>query len=156
VTEKKKGRAREPITQSRIDQIVLLIQAWDPKKTGTPSGPKLEKKVLDELGIELSYPGMFKHQSIKDAFEERKAQIVSGKPPKRPPSPEIQLLQQRIERQGNEIRQLKDNLASFQELFVRHHYNAKARGMTVPDLEAPIPALSQYDADDLAKGKIKR
>lgn len=153
MSEKLKGRSREAITQDRKDAIVALIRRWD-RKCGRLSGPCLEEKVELCLGYKLTYPGMFKHGEIKRAFEEKKQELATGKPKKQRP-PDEELMRQRIEHQQTRITELEGTVALYKELFVRHHYNARARAMTIAELEAPIPPMHSYDDGTVKPTAVK-
>jgi len=137
-TEKKPGRKRDTITIDRRDQIVALINRWN-LEWGKLTGPKLEEKVEGCLSLKLTRQGMFKHDPIRTAFSKRNA-VLNGDKPKRVRAVAEELAEQRIKARDAEIERLTQVVEGYEERFVRYVYNAKMKGMTVEDLERPLPA----------------
>lgn len=137
-TEKKPGRKRDTISIDRRDQIVALINRWT-LEWGKLTGPNLEKKVECCLKLKLTRQGMFNHEPILTAFTNRNL-VLKGNRPKRIRPVGEELAEQRIKARDAEITRLKQLVERYEERFVRYVYNAKMKGMTVEDLERPLPA----------------
>lgn len=137
-TEKKPGRKRDTITSDRRDQIIALINRWT-LEWGKLNGTTLEKKVEACLKLTLTRQGMFKHETIASSFK-AKVDVLSGNKPKRVRLLEHELAAQRINARDSEIDRMKKTIDGYEERFVRYVYNAKMKGMTVDDLERPLPA----------------
>lgn len=137
-TDKTPGRKRDTISIDRRDQIVALINRWT-LEWGKLTGPSLEKKVEGCLKLKLTRQGMFKHEPILTAFTDRTA-VLAGNKPKRVRSIDQDLAAQRILSREAEIDRLKRVVEGYEERFVRYVYNAKMKGMTVEELERPLPA----------------
>ncbi len=56
-------------------------------------------------------------------------------------------MQQRIERFLAEIAQLKNQITAYEDLFIRHHYNAHARGISEAELAMPLPPIDRGRTD---------
>jgi hypothetical protein len=136
--EKKPGRKRDTISIDRRDQIVALIDRWT-LEWGKLTGPNLEKKVEGCLKVKLTRQGMFNHEPILTAFTNRNV-VLKGEKPKRVRPIGEGLAEQRIKARDAEITRLKKVVEGFEERFVRYVYNAKMKGMTIDDLELPLPA----------------
>jgi hypothetical protein len=137
-TEKKPGRKRDTITIDRRDQIVALINRWT-LEWGKLTGPNLEKRVESSLKLKLTRQGMFNHEPILTAFTERN-RVLTGNKPKRVRPVEAELAAKRLKAREAEILRLSRIVDGYEERFVRYVYNAKMKGVTVEDLERPLPA----------------
>lgn len=141
IERKPRGRRRESITDDRKDQIVGLINRWSPNWEKL-TGPGLETKVKSTLGLTMTRQGMLKHVEIQDAFIQKRKELAGDKP-KRQRALGEELLRQRIHAQAELIKRLEKDLGDYENLFVRYHYNAVMKGISVEDLEQPMPSPTE-------------
>ena len=135
---KEKGRKREPITESREQDIIDLIRRWDATRK------KLTREGLTEmvgrcLGFTVTRQGLMKRDKIRKAYEEREREILEGQAISNPKEPLEEMYQRRLKAKDEELEQAKKKIAGFEELFVRYRYNAIQIGIDPARLEAPIP-----------------
>ena len=131
------GRSRVAITPERKGEIISLIQRWKPD-WGRLTGPALEAKVQNYLGYKLTRIGMLNHADIEKAFDRKRTDLTSGKPPKKRLPVDEEVLAQRIKRLQSENGDLETKVENLLEVIARHHYNAQKRGITIAELEAPL------------------
>lgn len=134
---KEKGRKREPITESREQDIIDLIRRWDAIKAKlTREG--LVKQVTDQLGFTVTRQGLMKRDKIRKAYEEREREILEGQAISNPKEPLEEMYQRRLKAKDEELAQAKKKIAGFEDLFVRYRYNAIQIGVDPARLEAPV------------------
>ena len=134
---KEKGRKREPITESREQEIIELIRRWDATRK------KLTREGLTEmvgrcLGFTVTRQGLMKRDKIRKAYEEREREILEGQAISNPKEPLEEMYQRRLKAKDEELAQAKKKIAAFEELFVRYRYNAIQMGVDPTRLEAPV------------------
>lgn len=65
----------------------------------------------------------------------------------RPNDPAEVVLERRIEGLVAEVAKLKEQVARYEELFVRHHYNADRSGISPEQLARPLPETDKGQTD---------
>ncbi len=83
-------------------------------------------------------------EKIKEAYLLRRA----GQWPTRVVDATEALLRQRVENLKARVSDLEQTLARYDELFLRHHYNAELHGISVAELERPIPKVNKGQTDE--------
>ncbi len=125
------------LTDKDIQNIVSLLDGWD-------SDSKLTWDNLCDLAfkrykISSTRQTIQKPERIKIAFKNRKKALKSGQEkPKVPPS--LRIAAKRIEKLENENDRLKKEQDALLAQFVVWQYNAYANGMTVEEINRPMPA----------------
>jgi predicted RNase H-like nuclease (RuvC/YqgF family) len=122
------------MTDSMINQSVLMLDGWSGKLTWDLY---LEALSVD-VGHRYTKAAMLRHDRIKDAWGHAKERCrgsdeVSTKPP------EIALMDTRNKELEERVKRLTRENNRLLEQFVRWAHNASRRGMSLEDLERPLP-----------------
>lgn len=122
------------LTQDDVKKIVNMLHKWSYELTWD----LLVKACEDELGITTTRQALNRKQEVKDTFGLTKKRLrVKGQHYARPNS--INVAHQRIEALANENTALRNANDFLIEKFVRWQYNALNRGMTLEELDRPLP-----------------
>lgn len=122
------------LTQTDVKNIVIMLEKWSYELTWD----LLVDACHSQLGIKTTRQALSRKQEIKDTFGITKSRLkVKGQHYARPNS--INVAHQRIERLANEVNALRDANDFLIEKFVRWQYNALNRGVTLEELERPLP-----------------
>lgn len=129
-----RGRDRDRITPAMEDRILGILREWK----GPLTGDAFAARVSDTLRIKCTRQGLLKRETIRTAFDEKRKELEGGSPkPKRPA--EIDLLLERVKAKEAIIAAKDEQIRLLKQTIVRHHYNARDRGISETDLEKPIP-----------------
>jgi len=133
------------LTAQDLSKIVDLITAW-PRRTIT--WESLVEAIGGYVGHTWSRQSLEKHAPIKEAYLSRRAMLksaaVSGE---KVVDPAEAILRRRVQEQQVEITQLKQTITAYEDLFIRHHYNAHARGISEAELAAELPPIDRGRTD---------
>lgn len=122
------------LTQDDVKKIVSMLHKWSYELTWDLLVDACEK----QLGITTTRQALNRKQEIKETFGITKKRLkVKGQNYARPNS--INVAHQRIEGLANEVNALRNANNFLIEKFVRWQYNALNRGMTLEELERPLP-----------------
>lgn len=122
------------LTQDDVKNIVSMLHKWAYELTWDLLVDACEK----QLGIKTTRQALNRKQEIKETFGLTKKRLkVKGQNYARPNS--INVAHQRIEGLANEVNALRNANNFLIEKFVRWQYNALNRGMTLEELERPLP-----------------
>lgn len=101
------------------------------------------------LGHRWTRQALEKQDAIKSAFQERKDALRGGRRASTAPTdPAEVVLQRRVGDLTKQVEDLKRQIASYEDLFIRHHYNAHARGVTAAELAMPLPRIDRGQTDE--------
>ena len=137
--QKNQRKRSKNLGDKEIEKIVGILDGWSGKLTW--------EKLINEIHIHLNQDytrqTLAKHTRIKSAYDltkERSSDI--SKEPKQV-SPEIAILQQKIERlEANNARLQRENQDLLAQ-FARWAYNAYAKGITKEELDQPLPKINR-------------
>ncbi len=130
------SRGRDRLDETRVPLIVTIIESWE----GKISGEALAVRVAEQLGIRCTRPGLMKNETIRTAYDRRVKEGKTGRR-RREPDAATRQLQNRIERLQAEIVEKDEVIRAFKERFVLLIHNARGHGMTVEQIEMPMPPV---------------
>lgn len=130
------SRGRDRLDDARVALIVTIIETWD----GKISGEALAERVSAQLGIRCTRPGLMKNETIRRTYDRRVSDQKSGRR-RREPDAATRQLQNHIEKLKAHIDEKDEVIRAFKERFVLLIHNARAHGMTVEQLELPMPPV---------------
>ena len=134
------GRPRDRITPALEDRIVRIAEAWQ-ASWGEMTASAFARRVGDTLGIRCTRQGLLKRKAVADAFEaQREALKEGGGKPKR--SSDVEMLLARVKAREATIAARDEEIRLLKQTIVRHHYNARNRGVSEMELEAPMPPIN--------------
>lgn len=128
------------MTDLMINQSVLMLDGWAGKLTWD-----LYLEVLSvEIGHRYTKAAMLRHDRIKEAWDHAKercrgADEGSAKPP------EIALMNSRNRELEERVERLTRENNRLLEQFVRWAHNASRRGMSLEELDRPLPYVKTKD-----------
>lgn len=128
------------MTDLMINQSVLMLDGWAGKLTWDLY---LESLAVD-IGHRYTKAAMLRHDRIKDAWDHAKERCRgsiedSSKPP------EVALMDSRNRELEERIQRLTRENTRLLEQFVRWAHNASRRGMSLEELERPLPYVKTKD-----------
>lgn len=141
-SEGTKGRSRDTLTQGRVDQVLGLIERWQASWVRL-TGENLAEKTETCLGFKTTRPALLnskKHPQIRKAYDERVGVLYGEKEPPKPKPPTEMVRAGRVEELEAENAKLKAANTAMRQKFVVWLGNARAKGMTEADLNAPLPS----------------
>lgn len=134
------GRRRDRITPALEDRIVRIAEAWQ-ASWGEMTASAFARRVGDILGIRCTRQGLLKRKAVADAFEaQQRALKGSDGKPKR--SSDIEILLARVKAREATIAARDEEIRLLRQAIVRHRYNARNRGVSEFELEAPMPLMN--------------
>lgn len=123
------------LTPDDVKKIVDLLHKWQYELTWD----LLVGACKEKLGITTTRQALNRKQEVKEVFALTKKKIkVSGDTNYARPN-SIDIAHQRIEALAEEVHKLRNANNFYIEKFARWQYNALARGMTMEELERPLP-----------------
>jgi hypothetical protein len=133
--------SRNPhIKSNQIDELVGVIRSWQ----GSDFSWELICSAAEAvLGYRPSRSGLSSHREILLAFQARKSHARGGVPTSRPLPSSLSAASLRIQSKDAEIAELKRVVSRFEERFERWQYNARLFGMTLAELDEPLPSLDR-------------
>jgi hypothetical protein len=141
-----KKRSLRKLSQLDVTKICSLIGSWPGSKI---TWDLVVEHVQSFVGHRWTRQALEKHDRIKTAYHARRNSLRSGNRRRRtaPLNPAEVLLRQRVEGLQAEIDGLKAQITAYEDLFIRHHYNAHARGISEAELAAPLPPIDRGQTD---------
>lgn len=152
------------MTDADVDRAVHLLAHW-------PYDSKYGKLTWGRLIDQLALTGptwtrqtLFAKPEIAAAFQEAKSQL-RGEPRRDPrdaiPDPEasidpaVGVLQKKVTSLETEVERLNRILRDYDERFIRFQYNAQRRGVSIAELNMPLPPSPDDSGtrEDRSKGK---
>jgi hypothetical protein len=122
------------LNQDDVRKIVNMLHKWSYELTWD----LLVDSCKDQLDIATTRQALDRKQEIKETYGLTKKRLkVKGQNYARPNS--INVAHQRIEALASELTALRNANNFFIEKFVRWEYNALNRGITLEELERPLP-----------------
>lgn len=128
------------MTDAMINQSVMMLDGWSGKLTWDLY---LESLTVD-LGHRYTKAAMLRHARIKDAWghaKERCRDAVESSSK----NPEAALMDSRQRELEARIERLTRENTKLLEQFVRWAHNATRRGMSLEDLDRPLPYVKTKD-----------
>ena len=137
------------MTDADVERAVRLLDEWPRGRRGRLSWDRL-KSALEESGRTWSRQTLDAKPEIARAFQTAKKKLRNGRDPAPasaqpdeeaipPIDPAIELLQRKIAGLEAEIVRLTAALGRYDERFIRYQRNAQLRGMTIDELNRPLP-----------------
>ena len=139
-----KGRKREAITESREAEIIALIDEW-PVEQLTFTREALVKRIRSKMGLTFTRQGLMKRDAIRIAFFRREREIKGDAKPRSEKEPLTVVLERRIDELKATIDQQAAVIEGYEQMFLTYRFNARQRGITRDQLEAPIPPRNQVE-----------
>lgn len=138
MTGPQRSRRRSPnLTDANIREILDIVDGW----TGVPlTWTALADRIRQRLGATYTRQTLHRHYRIAAAFARRRLEVAAQPATSRPRgSIEMQKAREAIARLQAKIDRLEAENRSFTEQFLVWLYNANARGVTVEQLNRPLP-----------------
>lgn len=132
----KPSRRRDRLTSDRVERVISVIELWTSKLIQQA----LTNQVNKDLGTNLTRVGILKNEAIRKAFERRLNMLSTGKPPREIDATTRQW-NAKVDALHKQITERDETIRAYKERFIHLHYNAKRLGITVEDLEVPMPSL---------------
>lgn len=124
------------LTESDVLRICTLVATWP---LPTITWDALTHEVKLRLGVLWSRQALQKHPSIRSAFQQKK------RSPVRQRMKDLELAA--LQRLRNRIQELEATLGRYEERFACHIFNARRGGLSLQDLEAPLPRVGRGQSD---------
>ncbi|EMB2852253.1 MULTISPECIES: hypothetical protein [Pseudomonas] len=128
------------MTDQTINQSVLMLDGWAGKLTWD--------LYLEALAVEVGHrytkAAMLRHDRIKDAWDHAKERCRGTDEPSGK-APEIALMDSRQRELEARVERLTRENNRLLEQFVRWAHNASRRGMSLEDLDRPLPYVKTKD-----------
>jgi hypothetical protein len=139
-------QSQRKLSSLDVTKICSLLESWQGRKI---TWDLVVEHTEGYVGHRWTRQALEKHERIKTAYQTRRTALRTGGAPRRPESvdPADILLRRRVEELQAEIGQLKAQIATYEDLFIRHHYNAHARGISEGELAAPLPPIDRGQTD---------
>lgn len=134
------GRPRDRITPALEDRIVRIAEAWQ-TSWGEMTASAFARRVGDTLGIRCTRQGLLKRKAVADAFEAQR-RALKGREGRQKRSNEVEILLARVKAREATIAARDEEIRLLRQIIVRHHYNARNRGVSEVELEAPMPPIN--------------
>ena len=135
---KPRSRGRTRIDADTAERICALIRSW-------PSGPMTWELLVETLATRgdgaWTRQGLHKHAVIAAEFAKRKKELRNGD--RVVVDPERAVANQRIAELTSKVFELERKLAHYEERHVTMMRNAAVRGMTMEELERPLPPVDR-------------
>jgi hypothetical protein len=139
-----------------IDRVVHLLGAWSKdRKYGKLTWDRLIAR-LEQSGRTWTRQALFAKEKVAEAFERAKDEIRGVAPKaarKQSDDSAVALLESKIASQQVEIDSLTRTLRDYDERFIRYQHNAQRRGVTVAELNMPLPESPHGSPSDGRKRK---
>lgn len=120
--------------------IVEMIRGWSKEKIGWDD---LCTACRPLLGYVPTRQGLNGHQSIKDAFQAKKAVIRNKVPARKPLPSSLAVASDRISRLNESVTALQEENDRLRDRLVIWQYNAFKRGLTRAQLEESMPVIDR-------------
>lgn len=137
-----KVRERRHLTSADISKVVGLIQSWP---EGRITWPLLVEYVALYVGHRWTRQALERHEAIKSAYLSVRDGRTSTTSRTQDPAEVVR--QRRTETLQRKVEQLKQQLATYEERFVRYEYNAHVRGVSPAELDRPLPEIDRGRTD---------
>lgn len=138
----KKQRQREPITETRETQIIVLIDEWNPDKAPLTQ-QALVRRIHCKMGLTFTRQGLMKREPIRLAFVRRVEEISGPAKPRMDKEPLTVTLERRLEALQTKYDEQFKIVEGYKELFLTYRYNARQLGIAREKLEVPIPPRNE-------------
>jgi hypothetical protein len=125
------------LTANDIARVVQLLDGW----SGRVTWNLVIEAVATRLRCSYTRQALSSHAAIQKAFDACKRRPAAGKAAISKLSGETAALSQRLARREAEISRLEAENRQLLERFVVWAYNAQTRGLGLPELERPLPAV---------------
>ncbi len=135
---------RRHLDGAAIAGVVTVIHGWEAGRK--IAWEPLADRVGEILGHRWTRQALERCPAIKNAYLAAVERSRDGRPQK-VAEPAETVFKKQIDAARAEIAELKRKLAAFEELFVRHHHNAQARGIGASELAAPMPPVDRRQTD---------
>lgn len=122
----------------------MIIDGWE--SGGRLVWERLADRVGELLGHRWTRQALERCPAIKQAYLASVDRSRTGKP-RRSADPADVVAKRQADAAKAEIADLKRKLVAYEELFVRHHHNAQARGISAAELDAPMPRIDRRRTD---------
>ena len=141
---------RRHLDAAAIAAVVTIIDGW-------PQGSRvvweeLANRVEEIVGHRWTRQALERSPAIKSAYLASVERSRVGIPRKVVDPAEV-VAQKKSEATAAEIAELKRKLAAYEELFVRHLYNAQRLGISAGQLAAPMLAVDRRQTDVVRQEK---
>jgi hypothetical protein len=130
----KRSRRRDRLTEERVERIISIIELSTSKLTQEG----LTDKVNADLDTNFTRVGLMKKAEIRRAFDKRGRAWRSGKPAREVDATTHQL-NAKVETLRRQLAERDETIRAYKERFIHLYFNATRRGITVEDLELPMP-----------------
>ncbi|TIO79347.1 MAG: hypothetical protein E5X74_10115 [Mesorhizobium sp.] len=135
---KARPKRRVAITEEYIADIREFIVEW----RGVPTWEDIVNEAERVCGHKWSRQGLNKHKEIVDAYHD-KVSTKSIMPHVAEGDLAIMHLEEKVQQKEVELQQLRRQLKTYDELFVRYQANAHRRGITPEELERPLEKVER-------------
>lgn len=133
--------ARNKVIKPRdVEAIINLIRGWPDETVSWEGVCQACEPVLQYVPTRQ---GLSAHQAIQDAFKARKAGLKVTAPAKMPLPSSLAVAGQRISYLNATAAELRLKNDRLSEQLMVWLYNARARGLTIEQLNAPLPRIDR-------------
>ncbi len=124
------------MTSADVDYVLAELKAWRDGQRGS----RLVWELL-EKSSGFSRQALSAKTSIAEAFVETKRALKAGIEPKRPRASDF--LEGRVANLAAEIERYKALERVWLERFARYAFHCRAKGISIDDLDRPLPAANR-------------
>jgi len=143
-----KGSRRAPerrnLTPADVSRIVSLIESWPETRI---TWPLLVRHVEGFVGHAWTRQALERHEAIKAAYQAARDGRRGTAVRRGSGGATEEVLLRRVESLQGEIDRLKQQIATYQERFVRYEYNAHSRGISPAELGMPLSSIDRGRTD---------
>lgn len=123
-----------------VEAIVNIIRGWSDEKIGWDALCAACEPILNYVPTRQ---GLSAHQGIQDSFKARKAGLKVSIPNKGPLPSSLAVASKRISSLNAAVAELELKNDALSEQLTIWLYNARARGITIEQLNVPLPRIDR-------------
>lgn len=135
---------RRGLEGADVARVLALVASWPEDVSVT--WDRLADRVEEVLRHRWTRQTLEANSEIKAAYRKQKDAGKVGCTGKQKDPAEV-VYERRIETMRAENEKLRQTLTAYEERFALHQYNSLARGISVPELEAPLPEIDRRRTD---------
>jgi hypothetical protein len=136
--------AKTRLTRDEIERIIEVLTSWQGKLSWDLLLARVKKTVLRRP---FTRQGLAKQENILAAYQLAKERLRAGRPAPSPLPPELELMQNTIISLRGKIAVLESERGRFEEKFATWLHNARGQGISVAELNRPLPKADRDRSD---------
>ncbi len=135
-------KTRRRLSAGDVATLLSILETWP--TTESVTWDALSKRMEEYSGYLWTRQTLEANVDLKRVYRSRRE---DRQPTRRVKDPVEVIHRRQVDALKAELAQVKHTLAAYEERFILHHYNAHKRGISVPELEAPLAAIDRRRTD---------